>query len=123
MQGELLPGAKNAMRTEEVLTSSLAVLDGVWAEATGSLRAEGVDQLRAREVAAMAAMGRWAYRSAMVRTESRGMHYRDDFPTLDEGQRHRVLSGGLDFVWTRVDEAPLDTWAEVAHDDLLRSAS
>ena len=28
------------------------------------------------------------------------MHKRDDFPALDPAQRHRMISGGLDHVWT-----------------------
>jgi succinate dehydrogenase/fumarate reductase flavoprotein subunit len=119
VQGELLPVAKNAVRTSAILTDSLAVLDAVWTDATESLRGEGADLLRSRQAAAMTAMGRWAYRSALVRTESRGMHYRADHPALDEAQRHRILSGGLDEVWARVDEQPVDT----AEDTLLRSAS
>ena len=28
------------------------------------------------------------------------MHKREDFPGQDEAQRHHILSGGLDEVWT-----------------------
>ena len=31
----------------------------------------------------MVATARWMYRSALARTETRGMHKRDDFPALD----------------------------------------
>jgi succinate dehydrogenase/fumarate reductase flavoprotein subunit len=121
VQDEMLPIAKNAVRSERILTDSLAVLDAVWTEATDSLRADGPDLLRSRQAAAMTAMGRWAYRSALARPETRGMHYRADHPQLDRGQRHRILTGGLDEVWVRVDDRPLDTSADAA--TALRSAS
>jgi succinate dehydrogenase/fumarate reductase flavoprotein subunit len=109
---QMLPIAKNAVRTEEVLLGSLRVLDDAWRAARQSLRATGADVLRAREAAAMTAMGRWAYRSALARTESRGMHYRADHPHLDEAQRNRIVSGGLDEVWVRAEPLPADSWAD-----------
>lgn len=39
-------------------------------------------------------------RSALARTESRGMHWREDHPQQDARQRHYVTAGGLDEVWT-----------------------
>ncbi|MDU6372926.1 MAG: pyridine nucleotide-disulfide oxidoreductase, partial [Bradyrhizobium sp.] len=56
--------------------------------------------IRTREGAAMLATARWMYRSALARTESRGMHWREDHPQPDARQRHYVTSGGLDEVWT-----------------------
>ena len=47
----------------------------------------------------MLATSRWMYRSALQRTETRGMHRRRDHQILDPGQRHRLISGGLDEVW------------------------
>ena len=51
----------------------------------------------------MLVMARWAYRSALVRTESRAMHTRLDHPALDAAQQHRIEGGGLDTVWARPD--------------------
>jgi hypothetical protein len=48
------------------------------------------------------------------------MHYRADHPELDSGQQHRILSGGLDQVWTCVDTDPLDSSMSA---QLLQSAS
>ncbi len=44
----------------------------------------------------MIATGRWAYRAALRRTESRGMHQRTDFPDLDPALRRRILVSGVD---------------------------
>ncbi|MGW8971278.1 hypothetical protein [Streptomyces platensis] len=49
----------------------------------------------------MTAHARWMYASALARTESRGMARRLDFPGQDPAQRHRIITGGLDEVWTR----------------------
>ena len=119
VQGELLPLEKNALRTEEILIGSLRVLDEVWVAVRDQLREPDAELLRGREVAAMVAMGRWAYRSALARPESRGMHYRADYPDEDPGQRHRLLSGGLDEVWVRIDPEPVDT----GNLEILESAS
>ena len=48
------------------------------------------------------------------------MHYRADHPELDPAQQHRILTGGLDEVWTKVDTDPLDTSVAA---ELLASAS
>jgi succinate dehydrogenase/fumarate reductase flavoprotein subunit len=126
-QDQLLPMAKNAVRTEAILLDSLRVLDDAWQAARQSLYATGPDVLRAREAAAMTAMGRWAYRSALARTESRGMHYRADHPQLDAEQLTRVHAGGLDEVWVRTEPLREGAWAEIhaetESDNLVRSAS
>ena len=122
VRGEMLPIAKNAIRTEAILTDALGVLDAAWASARESLRATGTDVLRAREAAAMTAMGRWAYRSALARTETRGMHYRADHTGLDAYQRHRILAGGLDEVWTKTDPVPAE-YAFAADGYALQDAS
>ena len=104
VQGEVMPYDKNYFRTGPGLLASLDVLDDTWARARASLRGDGPGAYKAREAAAMVATARWMYRSALARTETRGMHRRDDFPTLDPAQQHRILTGGLDEVWTSVEE-------------------
>jgi succinate dehydrogenase/fumarate reductase flavoprotein subunit len=37
----------------------------------------------------------------MARTESRGMHRREDFGSLDPAQRHHLISKGLDEIQVR----------------------
>ncbi|WP_346160422.1 hypothetical protein [Streptomyces mordarskii] len=63
--------------------------------------ASGEELFRAREAAAMVAHGRWMYHAALQRTESRGMHKRADRPAPDPAQHHRLLTGGLDEIWSR----------------------
>ena len=103
VQAELLPVSKNALRTGVGLRSSLTVLDSLWRDAEAGLTGVGRDLVRAREAAAMLAMGRWAYTSGLSRTETRVMHARTDFPERDPAQQHRILVGGLDRVWTKPD--------------------
>ena len=107
-QGEVHPIDKNFFRSDAGLRSSLGVLDDLWARSRSSLAAAGADSIRTREAAGMLAVARWSYRSALTRTETRGMHQRVDHPDTDEGQQHRILSGGLDDVWTSIDpDAPV----------------
>jgi len=62
--------------------------------------------LRTREAAAMTAVARWMYRSALARTESRGMHRRMEHAGADPAQRHYLTSGGLDAVFVSRRPAP-----------------
>lgn len=101
VQDEVFPYEKNWVRRGDALEDALGRLDELWehvkaGSAAGSVR----DALRGREAAAMLATSRWMYRSALARTETRGMHRRSDHAALDPRQRHRIISGGLDEVWT-----------------------
>ncbi|WP_409346824.1 FAD-dependent oxidoreductase [Paenibacillus sp. MBLB4367] len=111
VQDEVTPYDRNLFRTEKSLDGSLDRLDRLWNE----IREEPVqlrpDSFKAREAAAMTATARWMYRSAKVRTETRGMHKREDFPQLDAAQRYRLVSGGLDTVWVKPE--PVDKEAKV----------
>ena len=93
-------------RTEDGLKSSLRKLDGAWREARTSLGGFHHDIVKAREAAAMTAHARWMYRSGLRRTESRGMHLRTDATGEDARFNARLLVGGLDRVWTRLEQAP-----------------
>jgi succinate dehydrogenase/fumarate reductase flavoprotein subunit len=111
VQAEVMPYGRNYFRSGDRLADSLDRLDDAWqatrAHLGGGLPA-GLDaraQARSREAAAMLATARWMYRSAAARTETRGMHKREDFPAGDAGQHHRLTTGGLDQVWVR--PAPL----------------
>ena len=111
VQGEVFPYERNYFRRGDTLRQSLDVLDGLWRRLRGSAPAAAEQRLRAREAAAMTATARWMYASALARTESRGMHKRDDHTTQDQAQRHYLFSGGLDEVWVRRAAAPADAGA------------
>jgi succinate dehydrogenase/fumarate reductase flavoprotein subunit len=96
VQDEVMPLDRNYFRSQAGLTDSLARLDGLWHRLRRS-RGGGHDRvLRTRESLAMLATARWMYRSALARTETRGMHRRDDHAALDERQRHHLTAAGLD---------------------------
>ncbi|MFJ7266360.1 FAD-binding protein [Streptomyces sp. NPDC099050] len=101
VQEEVLPYDKNYLRRGPVLTGALGALDEVWAQLRGSVRGEGTGLVKVRQAAAMTAHARWMYASALARTESRGMARRLDHPGQDPAQHHRIVTGGLDRVWTR----------------------
>jgi succinate dehydrogenase/fumarate reductase flavoprotein subunit len=109
VQGEVLPLEHNFFRTGDGLTASLSTLDDLWARAGAGLSGTGRSTLRAREAAAMLAHARWMYRSALARTESRGMHRRDDLPDTDPALARRILAGGLDEVWTAFERVEVAT--------------
>lgn len=101
VQREVLPLDKNLFRTGPGLSASLERLDAAWSEARSRLIAEGLERIRAREAAALLATARWAYRSALQRTETRGLHRRLDAPGLDPRQTHYLHTGDLDEPWVR----------------------
>ncbi|UXY16085.1 FAD-binding protein [Chitiniphilus purpureus] len=107
VQAEVHPYSKNLFRSAEGLAASLARLDGYWQAVRHSAPAQAAaERIREREAAAMLATARWMYRSALARTETRGMHKRLDHAGEDPAQRHYLYSGGLDQVWTRSHRAP-----------------
>lgn len=102
VQDEVFPFEKNWFRQGATLATSLVKLDTLWAE----LRDSGATQsphdiLRAREAAAMTLTARLMYRSALARTESRGMARRLDHSAQDPWQRYRLVSHGLDAIELR----------------------
>jgi succinate dehydrogenase/fumarate reductase flavoprotein subunit len=62
----------------------------------------------------MLATSRWMYRSALARTESRGMHKREDHPRLDDAQHHHLVSSGLDEIEISVRPAAEHAQEEIA---------
>jgi succinate dehydrogenase/fumarate reductase flavoprotein subunit len=101
VQRQVLPYELNYLRHGDRLTPALKSLHDTWSEVRVGLGADGEDLFRAREAAAMVAHGRWMYHAALTRTESRGMHKRADYPAQDPEQRRRLLTGGLDELWSR----------------------
>lgn len=105
IRAQVHPYDRNYLRHGDRLAPALDQLDQAWTVLRGAVPASGGDAVRARQAAAMLAHARWMYNSALVRTETRGMHKREDFPALDPAQHHRLTAGGLDTVW--VEPAPL----------------
>lgn len=87
-------------RSAEGLHQSRQSLGAAWDEV--ALHAQG-DDLAAREAAALLATARWSVASALARAETRGMHLRVDAPETRDGFGRRLLTGGLDEIWTRWD--------------------
>ncbi|MFC5753054.1 FAD-binding protein [Actinomadura rugatobispora] len=103
---ELNAYGKNMFRSEAGLRASAGLLDSAWREIGDHLAAApgpGAERaaVRARETAALVAMGRWVKAAALHRRESRGMHWRVDAPGADPARAHRVAVGGLAEVRTR----------------------
>ncbi|WP_137918730.1 FAD-binding protein [Hydrogenophaga sp. 2FB] len=101
VQAEVFPYERNWTRRADLLEDSLQRLDALWTRVRHSSAPHKDKAVRAREAVAMLATSRWMYRSALQRTETRGMARRQDHAGLDLGQRHRLVSGGLDEVWVR----------------------
>jgi succinate dehydrogenase/fumarate reductase flavoprotein subunit len=114
VQNEVHPYEINYFRTADRLGASLGRLDHLWREVSAADAAASPDILKLREGAAMLATARWMYRSALARTESRGMHWREDFQQQDARQRYYITSAGLDEVWTGTRSHHDDAIAEAA---------
>ena len=104
VQSEVAPYDRNLFRTDAGLQGSLERLDDVWSAIRGGTAALDAHAVKAREAAAMTATARWMYNTALHRTETRGMHKREDYPQLDDAQRYRLVSGGLDQVYVRTEQ-------------------
>ncbi|MCZ1265334.1 MULTISPECIES: FAD-dependent oxidoreductase [Paenibacillus] len=104
VQAEVKPYEVNLFRTEQGLSSALGRLDELWSIQRNIQVQRTPEGVKAREAAAMTATARWMYNSALARTESRGMHKREDYKESDTAQHHRLISGGLDQVWVKTEE-------------------
>ncbi len=106
VKAEVHPYDRNYLRSGEGLTHSLSRLDALWSGMRTAQAPSLGEAQRTREGVAMLATSRWMYRSALSRTETRGMHKREDFPQKDDNQLHYTISGGLDEVWIDRQRAP-----------------
>jgi succinate dehydrogenase/fumarate reductase flavoprotein subunit len=114
MQGEMLPFDKIIFRSGPRLAQSLSVLENAWTNIATSGQRQDVESGKAREAAALVATARWCYAAAEARKESRGMHWRDDAPAQNDDFAHRLLVGGLDQVWTRLERPGREKLERVA---------
>lgn len=95
IRAQMLPLTNAVFRSEDRLASMLGELDRVWDLLRDASPRSPVDEYRLREVAGMAAMGRWATLSALERRESRAMHFRVDHPQTDPEATYRLLVSGV----------------------------
>jgi succinate dehydrogenase/fumarate reductase flavoprotein subunit len=101
VQDEVFPYDRNWFRTGVGMNESLRRLDIVWNHLKSGVQVSDGNIVRVREAAAMTATARWMYTSGLERKETRGMHRREDYPVMDQEQRYRIISGGLDRPWAR----------------------
>src|SRR6478735_5191260 len=107
VQRHVLPHQHNFLRHGDHLGPALKSLHDKWSEVRAGLGADGEDLFRAREAAAMVAHGRWMYHAALNRTETLVMHKRLDYPAQNPAQSYRLLTGGLDEIWSRPESVRL----------------
>jgi succinate dehydrogenase/fumarate reductase flavoprotein subunit len=101
VRAEVIPLGKNYFRDGARLAASRDKVEAVWRDVRAHLAGEGTGRLRAREVASVTAAARWSLAAALARTESRGMHRREDLPGRDDRLELSLLVGGLDEVAVR----------------------
>jgi succinate dehydrogenase/fumarate reductase flavoprotein subunit len=95
---EMLPLDRNFFRRAATLHRSLDRLDACWADLRRHAAGDGPAAVKTREAAALTATSRWAYRSAVARAESRGMHRRRDRPDAVPELACSLHASGLDAV-------------------------
>lgn len=104
VQDQMFPLEKNYLRSEQGLLDSLAKLETLWQQVQGNPKQDTVRDVEfSRRAAALTAVARWAYFSALHRTETRSEHIRMDYPETDPNQRYYQAIGGLEKLWVRRD--------------------
>ncbi|ACT04071.1 FAD-dependent oxidoreductase [Paenibacillus sp. JDR-2] len=108
IQSQVLPLDINYFRSERGLKLALRQLDEVWKRVNDLAPQSMLEQVRARETAAMAATARWMYTAALSRKESRsgGLHVLAEYPGQDEEQQYRLLVSGLEEIRVRAEKVP-----------------
>ncbi|MEH1785822.1 FAD-binding protein [Nostoc sp.] len=104
VQDEMFPLNKNHFRSEQQLLDSLSKLEKLWEQVQANPKQDTVRDVEfSRRAAALTAVARWAYFSALHRTETRSEHIRVDYPETDPNQRYYQATGGLERLWVRRD--------------------
>ncbi|MEH1830457.1 MAG: FAD-binding protein [Nostoc sp.] len=104
VQDEMFPLEKNHFRSEQQLLDSLSKLEKLWEQVQANPKQDTVRDVEfSRRAAALTAVARWGYFSALHRTETRSEHIRVDYPETDPNQRYYQATGGLERLWVRRD--------------------
>jgi len=108
VQAEVFPLDRSFSRQGDVIRGSIIRLSEAWrlARNLGVQRRNGKALYRSREAAAMAVTARWICAGALARPETRGIHRRRDFPTMDPAQSRRIQTTGSDEISVRIAGAP-----------------
>ncbi|MDR6758123.1 hypothetical protein J2Y48_003421 [Mycoplana sp. BE70] len=114
VQDEVFPLDVNYFRTHAVLSASLKRLDRLWKSVSSETALDESEAFRLRQAQAMTATARFMYSAALLRTETRGMHRRDDFPTHDPAQHHRLIVSGVDTITVRQETIDPGVYREAA---------
>ncbi|MGE2714729.1 FAD-binding protein [Mycolicibacterium litorale] len=103
-QEHVLPPMRSHLKSRERLTESAVALERLWRDiADGLAPTPARESHKSRQAVAMVAAARWITAASLARTETRGLHRREDLPGADHRLSHRILVGGLDSVWTAPD--------------------
>ena len=103
-QDHILPPNRSHRKSGARLTESAAALEALWRDISAGLApVPARDAYKPRQAVALVAAARWITAASLARTETRGIHRREDLPDLDDRFAHRILVGGLDEVWTAPD--------------------
>ena len=103
-QDHILPPNRSHRKSRDRLTESAAALEALWRDiSAGRAPVPPRDAYNPRQAVALVAAARWITAASLTRTETRGIHRREDLPDQDDRLTHRILVGGLDDVWTSPD--------------------
>ncbi|WP_349268933.1 pyridine nucleotide-disulfide oxidoreductase [Mycolicibacterium parafortuitum] len=103
-QDHILPPNRSHRKSGDRLTESAAALEALWRDISAGLApVPPRDAYKPRQAVALVAAARWITAASLTRTETRGIHRREDLPDQDDRLTHRILVGGLDDVWTSPD--------------------
>jgi succinate dehydrogenase/fumarate reductase flavoprotein subunit len=104
IQTQMVGYEKALWRSETTLSAAQTLFDDWWQQLSAHAHAVDLDQVALRETASMTATARWSTAAALERRESRGMHVRVDAPDMTPERESRLLTGGLDRIWTRYEQ-------------------
>ncbi len=107
-----------AVRNNGGLTETLRLLQQIRAESLPGLSVETpTDLVRALELQHLVLVGEMVARAAILRTESRGGHYREDYPERDDRNWLRVIEVRCDDGRMRLETFVIDPeWQDLPGD-------